>query len=552
MKFSEYTLARADTGAVLPLCAVTVYRSDGVTLASLFASNGTTPISNPMTADANGKVSFCVADGIYILSAVAVGGGYTTPSIQVQIYDLQRIVDAVATTPETFNGVGDGTANDTAPLLAAIATGKDVFLKGVYLHTTTLTMANNDQKIYGPGEIKTSGAIDSITINGGVNGVNVACNFNSPGQTAGYAVKISDATRVNIEEMNIIDAYGALYVEKANTVHVDFLWGTTRGPGIKLFGNNSLYSDIVHFERATIDPGVGFYGFDCDGAVHTVTGRVGIVNGKGVIIRNTSGGTRLPAIFRVIFESDYSETDGIRIDAGQDIDLTDSYALGAIAGSGLYVGAAINDREVRVSGGKYEGNSRYGIENAGGVILYAANSRIVSNTLGAISGNVWTEGYRFALDANAYLIMSGSNPQRVFDGNDYDVYDRAGNNLLTYIGGIALQTISAAGVGYATGSGGAITQITSRSTGVILNTVCGAITLISAAGTASWTTITVTNSKVAATDIIKLSQKSGTDKYMLHVTKVLAGSFDISFATTGGTTTEQPVFNFTVSKAVAA
>jgi hypothetical protein len=39
---------------------------------------------------------------------------------------------------------------------------------------------------------------------------------------------------------------------------------------------------------------------------------------------------------------------------------------------------------------------------------------------------------------------------------------------------------------------------------------------------------------------------------MIHVTAVGAGTFDISFATTGGTTTEQPVFNFAVLKAVAA
>jgi hypothetical protein len=32
------------------------------------------------------------------------------------------------------------------------------------------------------------------------------------------------------------------------------------------------------------------------------------------------------------------------------------------------------------------------------------------------------------------------------------------------------------------------------------------------------------------------------------VTKTTLGSFDITFRTTGGTTTEQPIFNFTVIK----
>jgi hypothetical protein len=108
------------------------------------------------------------------------------------------------------------------------------------------------------------------------------------------------------------------------------------------------------------------------------------------------------------------------------------------------------------------------------------------------------------------------------------------------------------GIGYVTGAGGTVTQATSRTTGVTLNKVCGAITLVSAAGTATWQAFTVTNSAVAATDTIRVVQKSGTDKYMIHVTAVAAGSFEISYATTGGTTTEQPVFNFTVVKAVTS
>lgn len=113
-------------------------------------------------------------------------------------------------------------------------------------------------------------------------------------------------------------------------------------------------------------------------------------------------------------------------------------------------------------------------------------------------------------------------------------------------------TLDTAGLGYGTGTGGTVTQATSRTTGVTLNKTNGSITLVSAAGTATWQSFTVTNSTVAATDVVVLSQRSGTDLYMLEVTAVAAGSFRISFATTGGTTTEQPVFNFAVIKAVNA
>jgi hypothetical protein len=130
------------------------------------------------------------------------------------------------------------------------------------------------------------------------------------------------------------------------------------------------------------------------------------------------------------------------------------------------------------------------------------------------------------------------------------VIGAATGTSLTATGVIA--STGTAGVGYATGAGGTVTQATSRTTGVTLNKTTGAITLFSAAGSATAATFTVTNSTVAATDVIILNQKSGTDLYDLMVTAVAAGSFNITFRTTGGTTTETPVFNFAVIKAVAA
>jgi len=109
-----------------------------------------------------------------------------------------------------------------------------------------------------------------------------------------------------------------------------------------------------------------------------------------------------------------------------------------------------------------------------------------------------------------------------------------------------------AGIGYGSGAGGTVVQGTSRTTGVTLNKTTGSITLFSAAGTTVAATFTVTNSTVVATDVIILNQKSGTDLYDLMVTAVAAGSFNITFRTTGGSTTETPVFNFAVIKGAAA
>ena len=120
--------------------------------------------------------------------------------------------------------------------------------------------------------------------------------------------------------------------------------------------------------------------------------------------------------------------------------------------------------------------------------------------------------------------------------------DTAGNFTVYGVGGL----------GYSTGSGGSQTQGSSRTTGVTLNKSNGAITLFTAAGSTTPTTFTVTNSIVAATDTVIVNVKSSTNVYLYFVTAVAAGSFNITFYTTGGVTSDAPVFNFSVIKAVTA
>ena len=108
-------------------------------------------------------------------------------------------------------------------------------------------------------------------------------------------------------------------------------------------------------------------------------------------------------------------------------------------------------------------------------------------------------------------------------------------------------------VGYGTGAGATVTQASSRTTGVPCDGQCGQITLVSAAGSTSVQSFTVTCAAVlATTDVIVLCQVSGTDKMDMTVTAVAVGSFQISFRTMSGTTTEQPVISYMIFKGVAA
>ena len=115
---------------------------------------------------------------------------------------------------------------------------------------------------------------------------------------------------------------------------------------------------------------------------------------------------------------------------------------------------------------------------------------------------------------------------------------------------------STTGIGYVTGAGGTVTQLTSKSTGVTINKICGAITTSNAALAAgAEVKITVTNSMVAATDVVALSIKSGgtSGSYLLTVGAVAAGSFDIVISNaSAGSLSEALVINFAIIKAVTS
>ena len=101
---------------------------------------------------------------------------------------------------------------------------------------------------------------------------------------------------------------------------------------------------------------------------------------------------------------------------------------------------------------------------------------------------------------------------------------------------------------YSANPDAAVTQATSRTTAVTNNTIKGQITLFSAAGSTTPTSFTLNNSYIGASDTVAINQRAGTDLYVVLVTNVVAGSCQITFYTTGGTTTEQPIFQFSVVK----
>ena len=109
--------------------------------------------------------------------------------------------------------------------------------------------------------------------------------------------------------------------------------------------------------------------------------------------------------------------------------------------------------------------------------------------------------------------------------------------------------------GYITGEGGTVTQATSKATAVTLSKKCGQITMHNASLAADTTvSFTLTNSTIAATDLLVLNHVSGgtAGAYLLNA-QAAAGSASINVRNvTAGALGEAIVIGFAVVKAVTA
>lgn len=107
-----------------------------------------------------------------------------------------------------------------------------------------------------------------------------------------------------------------------------------------------------------------------------------------------------------------------------------------------------------------------------------------------------------------------------------------------------------------TGIGGAVTQITSSATAVTLNTLRGQVTTVAlTTAAAAEEEFTLTNSQIAATDIISLSTTyTGAGTPILSVKAVAAGSCKIVVSNVHGSNALNAlmVINFAVIKGASA
>lgn len=333
--------------------------------------------------------------------------------------------------------IGDGSADDTAELQAAINTGGNVSFAagGNYRITGPLRPVANEQTIDLNGStITIEGGFNAFEIEGGLYGTRI-CNGVIEGalQTSGYVIAIDNADRTTIENLRVHSPRNFMDVRKANVTHLGNVWvNDIRGQyGIRWTGDAMNRSDILRLVGVNLSSNFTAIGILWDGNCNTLqTQSVTIVNAQvGLQILNTTSG---PAPAFGMFddlEIDNASGHAISINAGENYYFTPTlYCHGSATGSGIYVGPGVPHDRVIISGGKITNHARYGIENA--VRVMAGNLVIYNNAMGdyASTTDIYQRAPRFEVDgAGGYFQSDGTTPLINWDGTDYDSFDRPSN-----------------------------------------------------------------------------------------------------------------------------
>ena len=192
--------------------------------------------------------------------------------------------------------------------------------------------------------------------------------------------------------------------------------------------------------------------------------------------------------------------------------------------------------------------SNFPASGSQGIIQIAINVTSTAHTLTlpvAVSlGTTGLQGYA----SNVITFAATGTYQFEFSTVD------GGNIITVYDLNRPLLGSTESAVGYGTGTGGTVTQATNKSTGVTLNKRCGQITMNNASlSAAAEVSFTLTNSAIAATDVVMVCIGSGATAgaYSVQCDAVAAGSCRISIGNmSSGSLGEAIVLNFVVIKAV--
>lgn len=405
----------------------------------------------------------------------------------------QPIYDVMA---PPFNAVGNGVADDTAAINAAIVAANadpgPVYLGEAHLVTAGLTaITGNNIFIVGRGEFGSgsrliaSGAtpFDMVTINAantsGVRNV----QFEGPGTWAseGWAIRIVDGFKTRVVGCRITGTYGAIEI-----LH-------------------SVITEIIQVYLAAIDGPVGFYahGTAADGENHALTfnacacgtdvsgGTIAwykqgsyahtfeLINcgalegGYGLLVEDDDPGANSEPLFTrtVNFQADHIEISGIRLAGGAAGRFTHTFITSTSSGPGVDI-ASTYSGNWEFNGGEISGISGHGIS------VGVGDGVITGMQIGAIASgsdciNVAASVTDFNLIGNSFGDMYAADSIARYGiniGSSCDRYVVVGNRCLgnttgsiNNVPGTSTTRVVANNIPETTGSAGAVQTVSGLS-----------------------------------------------------------------------------------------
>ena len=536
------------------------YRTGTISLtngSTAVAGSGTAWISNAAVGEAllapDGKLyeisnigsNTSITLGSAYLGTTQSGQAYVIVPSQSYIRDLAAQAASLVNNYSTFyNTVGQGKFTDGAVATPAISFSNDTNTGLYRSEADEVTLVANGVAI---AKWNTSGfsfvsGVSTIT----ANSTSPALKITQTGTGNALVVEdaASDTTPFVIDQNGNVAirsspglAGASLTVGGDTQATIDVFRPTadTGGPGLRFVKNRNtnIYAHTIVNNGDTLGA-VQFFGSD------------GAANIQGAAITaqvdGTTGTNDMPGrlVFSTTADGASSPTERMRIGSDGGVSIGTTYAAGANILRVVNTLLATDRLEINGLG---TGNRYACIDLVGDDTYTDFGFRIIRNNSGPnASVNVTNRGTGGILVENieaAPIAFSTSAAIRM-------QIDSSGNVLVK----------TAAGLGYGTGAGGAVTQATNKSTAVTLNRPCGQITMHDAALAANTSVaFTLNNSVFSATDNVIVQLRGGITQGAYQVWAEAFGTGTCAIVLrniSGASLSEAVVINFSVIKGSTA
>jgi hypothetical protein len=463
-------------------------------------SPGTPGVTNTITFGAVGNYAF---------EFVSVDGG-----TNIWIFDDSRSPSRFSTPVTiTSNAVSNSSTTGALTVTGGVGIAGNLNVAGNIVGNITVTGVNVVGNVQGNVLIGNTGIIPNLTVNQlssddssfvtVVDGLDVKGDVTFTGNISpaaankiggispGPGVVISEAGQLTIDTSGLALSFGD-FTANTNILTIvnpgeDMIFTTTGNAEIQLVGNIGFYKPNG---GGAPDPSEQFFFARDDGQIRIFVPDEDPLEGGVEIIGSASGDFITPGA------------------PGTMLQLTGNPGVPTrlyMDGNGEYASFVAR---------RYNGNVGSPTQVLAGQDVLRINSTAATNVGGGNVGNVAMAQIRTTALENQTATGQGSSITFTVTPVGSAANSRVDVATITTANGVSATRLTSSsptgGIGYIAGAGGTVTQLTSKATGVTLNTVSGEITTSDAQLNGDATvSFTLTNSAIADTDVMIINHVSG-------------------------------------------